>query len=82
MWPQGNPSIIFPDTMYNFSDYKKLWWEIMNIDVKNETHYTRVKFGATGTTQRQHQGEWLQQRWNDFNLNKTAMDPLFFQRDF
>ena len=54
----------------------------MIVDGKNETHYTRVKFGATGTTQRQRQGEWLQQWWDDFGLNKTAMDPLFFQRDF
>ena len=78
MWPQGNLSIIFPDTIYNFHDYKKLWWDIMNKDGKNETHYTKVKFGATWDMQGNQQPEWLQDWWKDFGLNETAMDPIFY----
>lgn len=45
MWPQGNPTIIVLETIYNFSDYKNLGWDITNVDGKNKTHYIRVKFG-------------------------------------
>ena len=78
MWPQGDPSIIFPDIIYKFTGYKKLWRDIMNVDGKEEVHYTRFKLGETWTTQRQRQCEWLQQWWNDYGLNKTTMDPSFF----
>ena len=54
----------------------------MNVDGKNETHYTKVKFGPTWTTQRNRQGEWLQNWWNDYGLNKIAMDPLYFENGF
>ena len=29
MWPRGDMSIIFPDTIYNYAGYKKLWWDIL-----------------------------------------------------
>ena len=47
LWPRNDPNLIFPDTIYNFAGYKKLWWDILNVDGKDETHYTKLKFGST-----------------------------------
>lgn len=51
------PSIIFHDTVYNFAGYTKLWWDILNVDGKGETHYTKIKFGPTWIMQRNRQSD-------------------------
>ena len=51
----------------------------MNKDGKNETHYTKIKFGAVQIMQNCRQPTWLQDWWKDFGLNATTMDPTFYE---
>jgi len=36
-WPENDPNLIFPNTIYNFARYKKLWWDILNVVGRNGT---------------------------------------------
>lgn len=66
LWPKGDPKIIFPGTVYDFAGYKKLCWDFFNVDDKVETHYTKLKFSATGTFQRNNQ-------WNGSKTGDVTM---------
>ena len=79
LWPGGDLKLIFPDTMYGFAAYKKLWWDFLTVDDKEETHYTKLKSSTMGLMQRNQQCEWLQNRWTDFGVNRTTMDPLYHE---
>lgn len=77
--PRNDPNLIFPDTIYNFEGYKKLWWDILNVDGKNETHHTKLKFGSTGAMQRNQQCDWLQDWWINYGVNKTTIDHVYYE---
>lgn len=72
LWPQNNPNLIFPDTVFNFAGYKKLWWDLLNVDGKKETHFTKLKFGSIRTMQRNQFSGWLGDWWKDFGVNCTV----------
>lgn len=71
---------MFPDTVYDFSDYKKLWWDFMNVDDREETHYTKLKFSTMAASQKNLQCEWFQNWWTDYGVSRTAMDPVYHER--
>lgn len=81
IWPRNDPNLIFLDTIYNFLGYKKLWWDILNVDGKYEIHYTKLKFGSTGSMRNQ-QAKWLQYWWKDYGVNRIAIDPVCYERYF
>lgn len=62
-WPKGDPIIILSDTVYDFAGYKQLWWNFLNVDDKEETHYTKLKFSTMGIFQRNQQCNWFQDWW-------------------
>lgn len=39
LWPGGDPKLIFLDRVYDFVAYKQLWWDLLNVDENEETHY-------------------------------------------
>lgn len=47
-WAINDPMIMFPDIVFDFSDYKRLWWQFLNVDDQTKTHYTRLKFRQSG----------------------------------
>ena len=81
-WPGGDPNLIFPNTIYNFTGHKNIWWDLLNVDGKNETHYTKLKFGSTWIMQQNQQCDWLQDWWSDFSINNTAIDPVYYESYF
>ena len=34
LWPGGDSKLIFTDIVYDFSAYKQLWWDFLNVDNK------------------------------------------------
>jgi len=78
-WPRNDPMVMFPDTVYNFSDYRKLWCDFLNVDDREETHYTKLKFSTLAASQRNQQCEWFQNWWTDYGVNRTAMDPIYHE---
>ena len=79
MWPGDDPNLLFPDTVYNFAGYKNHWWNLMNKDGHNETHYTKIKFGPTWINQRNQKPPWLDSWWFDYGLSAYSMDPYYFE---
>ena len=79
MWPGDDPNLLFPDTVYNFARYKNHWWNLMNKDGHNETHYSKIKFGPTWINQRNQQPPWLENWWFDYGLSAYSMDPYYFE---
>lgn len=75
-WPRNDPMIMFPDTVFDFADYKRLWWQFLNVDDQTETHYTRLKFSTVGHYQGYQQNQWLREWWKDYGVNKTTMNPV------
>lgn len=63
LWPQNNPNLMFPYTIFNFAGHKKLWWDLLNVDGKKEIHYTKLKFGSIRTMQRYQFSVWLGDWW-------------------
>jgi len=79
LWPGGCPKLIFLDTVYDFAAYKQLWWDFLNVDDKEETHYTKLKFSTTRIMQRNQKCDWIQKWWVDYSVNKTTMDPHYHE---
>jgi hypothetical protein len=44
-WPERNPEIYFPNSDYNYSSYKELWWNF----IQQEEFLTLTKFGNINT---------------------------------
>lgn len=36
LWPKNDPKLIFLDIVFDFAGYKQLWWDLLNVDGKNE----------------------------------------------
>lgn len=62
--------------MYDFAGYMKLWWDFLNVDDRKETHYTNLKF-STLKFQRNQQCKWFKEWWQDYRVNRTAIDPMY-----
>lgn len=78
-WPRNDPTVMFPDTVYDFSDYKKLWWDFLNVDDREETNYTKLNFSTLATSQRNQQCEWFQNWWTDYGVNRTSIYPIYHE---
>jgi len=79
LWPGKDPSLIFPDIVYDFGIYKILWWDILNKDIKEETHYTKIKFGTTRIMQRNQRSDWMRDWWTDYGMNRIGIDHVYHE---
>jgi len=70
-WLERNAEMIFPETSFNYHDYRNLWWQF----AQNEDIISMVKFGSINTSTARISPIWLIDWWKSFGLNKEETDP-------
>ena len=78
-WPHDDPKLLFPDTVYNFAGYERLWWDLLNKDGPEETHYTKLKFAPTWINSREPNVPWLSNWWFHYGVSPFSMDPNYYE---
>lgn len=68
-WPHDDPKLLFPDTVYNFAGYERLWWDLLNKDGPEETHYTKLKFAPTWINEKESKIPWLTNWWHHYGVS-------------
>jgi len=53
--------------------------EFINVDDKEETHYTKLKFSTLTTSQRNQQCQWFREWWSDYEVCRIVMDPVYHE---
>jgi hypothetical protein len=69
-WPERNPNIYFPDSDYDYSHYKYLWWDLL----QKEDVLKLVKFGNVNTATARRPPTCLVEWWEAFGVNKSAIN--------
>jgi len=59
-----------------------LWWNLIYKYKPNGTYYAFLKFGSLFVTQLLHHPHRFKEWWTWFDINKTDMDPIYFQSDY